>query len=550
MRTGVAQRTGSPLLAIARDPLLRRAGTALALYRIAEFGPWVAMLVFAYANGGATAAGVVSLVLLVPTALFAPFAGALIDRYGASGTLVGGYTVQAFAMGATAVTLLVGAPPVASYLLGAVTATVLTVTHPAHAVMSPGIARTTEQLVALNAITGWILSVGLIIAPAVAGLILEVSTPGAVYALGALCLAGAAVVVFPLRGLVPPLARPETERRRPGPIRELGEGARALTGEAATREVLLVLAATFLMVGAFDVLAVVLAVGVLGLGGSGAGYLTALHGAGAVIGAGTSFALIGRARIMPLLLSAAFLGGAGFVVLGIATVLPVALVVATVAGISRSLLEVSAATLLQRVTPTALLARVFAFKEGLAMAAWGLGSIMVPGLIALGGVRLALIGTGAIVPIIVLTRFSRLLHIDAVATVPVVAIALLRSMRIFRALPVPALEGIARGVIDVPVAGGASIVTQGEPGDRYYAIADGTVEVTIDGRLVATLDRGEGFGEIALLRETPRTASVTAKTDALLLAIEREPFLVAVIGHAESEARLTAIVDERLPAGR
>jgi MFS family permease len=550
MSTGVAQRTRSPLLTIARDPLLRRAGTALALYRIAEFGPWIAMLVFAYANGGATAAGVVSLALLVPTALFAPFAGALIDRYGASGTLVGGYTMQAFAMGTTAVTLLVGAPPVVSYLLGAVTATVLTVTHSAHAVMSPGIARTTEQLVALNAITGWILSVGLIVAPAVAGLILEVSTPGAVYALGALCLAGAAVVVFPLRGLVPPLARPETERRRPGPIRELGEGARALTGEAATREVLLVLAATFLMVGAFDVLAVVLAVGVLGLGGSGAGYLTALHGAGAVIGAGMSFALIGRARIMPLLLGAAFLSGAGFVVLGIATLLPVALVVAAVAGISRSLLEVSAATLLQRVTPTALLARVFAFKEGLAMAAWGLGSIMVPGLIALGGVRLALIGTGAIVPIIVLTRFSRLLHIDAVATVPVVAIALLRSMRIFRALPVPALEGIARGVIEVPVAGGTSILKQGETGDRYYAIADGTVEVTIDGRLVATLDRGEGFGEIALLHETPRTASVTAKTDALLLAIEREPFLVALIGHSESEARLTAIVDERLPAVR
>jgi MFS family permease len=550
MRTGVAQGTGSPLPTIARDPVLRRAGTALALYRTAEFGPWVAMLVFAYENGGATAAGVVSLALLAPAALFAPFAGAVIDRYGASRTLVGGYMVQASAMVATAVSLLVGAPPVVSYLLGAVTATVLTVTHSAHAVMSPGIARTPEQLVALNAITGWILSVGLIVAPAVAGLILEVSTPGAVYALGALLLAGAAALTFALRGLVPPLARSEEGRRRPGPIRELGHAARGLAGEAAAREVLLVLAATYLMVGAFDVLAVVLAIGELGLGGAGAGYLTALHGAGAVIGAAASFALIGRARIMPFLLIAAFLSGAGFVVLGIATLLPVALVVGAVAGVSRSLLEVSAATLLQRATPTVLLARVFAVKEGLSMAAWGLGSIMVPALIALGGVKLALIGTGAIVPVIVLTRFSRLVHVDAVATVPVVAITLLRSMRIFRALPVPALEGIAHGATEVSVAGGASIVKQGEPGDRYYAIADGTVEVTIDGRFVGTLDRGEGFGEIALLREAPRTASVTAKTDASLLAIDREPFLVALTGHAESEARLTTIVAERLPAGR
>ena len=104
-----------------------------------------------------------------------------------------------------------------------------------------------------------------------------------------------------------------------------------------------------------------------------------------------------------------------------------------------------------------------------------------------------------------------------------------------RALPAPALEGIAHGATNVPVTAGASIFEQGEPGDRYYAIADGTIDVSVDGRLVATLGRGEGFGEIALLHETPRTASVAAKTDALLLAIEREPFLVAVVGHAESE---------------
>ena len=420
-----------PLWTLARDPLLLRATSALGLYRLAEFGPWVAILVFAYEQGGATATGVVSLALLTPTALCAPLAGPLIDRYGASRVLVAGYGLQALAMAATAAALLTGLQPVVSYVCAAITATVLTVTHPAHAVVSPGIARTTEQLVALNAITGWVLSVGLVVAPALAGLILEVAAPGAVYAAGAVCLALAAALVFPLRNLVPPLNRADVHAGAANALVELRGALTTLLAGGATAEVLLVLTATFVTVGAFDVLAVALAVGVFDLGGSGAGYLTALYGGGAVIGAAASFMLIGRSRMVPMLVSAAFLGGAAFVVLGVTMSLLWTPVLIVVAGVSRSLLEVSGATLLQRVTPTALLARVFAFKEGLTMAAWGLGSVLVPVLIALGGVELALIGAGAIAPVLVLARFRRLARIDAAATVPVVAIALLRPCRSF-----------------------------------------------------------------------------------------------------------------------
>ncbi len=535
----------SPLRALAANRVLRREAAALALYRLAEFGPWVAMLVFAYAQGGATTTGLVSLALLVPTALFAPFAGPLIDRFGASRVLLGAYLAQAVAMGATAASLLVDAPPVSTYVLGAVTAMALTVTHPAHAVVSPGIARTTEQLVALNAVTGWILSIGLVVAPAAAGLILAFSEPGAVYAAGAGCLFVAAVLVVPLRDLVPALAR-EVADTGGGTVRQLEEGARMLARSSASREVVIVLAATFLMIGAFDVLAVVLALGSLGIGGSGAGYLTATHGAGAVVGALASFALVGRARLVPVMIGAALLAAIAFLILGIETSILVAFVVAAVSGISRSLLEVTGQTLLQRVTSTALLARVFAFKEGLTMAAWGLGSVTVPLVIAIAGVRGALFVTGAIVPAIVLLRLRPLQRVDAAVAVPVVAIALLRSLQVFRALPVPALEGIARAAHNLSVPAGAAIVRQGEPGDRYYAIADGTVEVIKDGRLVATRGRGEGFGEIALLHGVTRTATVVAVTAATLTAIEREPFLVAVTGHSQTRERLEHVASQRL----
>ena len=379
----------SVIRALAANGVLRRDAAALGLYRLAEFGPWVAMLVYAYSLGGATATGVVSLALLAPTALFAPFAGPMIDRFGASRTLLGAYASQAVAMAATAASLLSGAPPVVTYVLGAVTAMLLVVTHPAHAVVSPGIARTAGQLVALNAVTGWILSVGLVLAPAGAGLILADSSPGAVYAAGAVCLVGSALLVAPLCNLVPPLAS-ETDASEHGPLRQLAEGARMLATSSAPREVIIVLGATFFMVGAFDVLVVVLAVGSIGLGGSGAGYLTAAHGAGAVLGAVASLALIGRARLVPVMVGAALLAAAAFVVLGFETSALVAFTVAAVTGISRSLLEVSGQTLLQRVTSTELLARVFAFKEALAMAAWALGSISVPIVIAFAGNRGAL----------------------------------------------------------------------------------------------------------------------------------------------------------------
>jgi hypothetical protein len=300
------------------------------------------------------------------------------------------------------------------------------------------------------------------------------------------------------------------------------------------------------MVGAFDVLAVVLAVGTLDIGGSGAGYLTAAHGVGAVVGAVGSLALVGRSRLVPVMLGAAFAAGVAFMALGIATTLAVAFVVAAVSGVSRSLLEVSGQTLLQRVTSTEMLARVFAFKEGLAMAAWGVGSAVVPLAIALAGTTGALVLTGSLVPVLMLVRLRRLLAVDSAVEVPAVVIALLRSLQVFRALPVPALEGVAHTAEELTVASGATVVSKGEHGDRYYAIADGELEVRDGAARLALLGRGEGFGEIALLHDGIRTATVVATTDARLVAVAREPFLVAVTGHGETHARVTEVVAERL----
>jgi CRP-like cAMP-binding protein len=145
-----------------------------------------------------------------------------------------------------------------------------------------------------------------------------------------------------------------------------------------------------------------------------------------------------------------------------------------------------------------------------------------------------------------LVRLRPLLAVDSAVVVPTVVIALLRSLRVFRALPVPALEGVAHAAEEIEVASGSAVVRKGEHGDHYYAIADGQVEVVDGTKRLAVLGRGEGFGEIALLHDGIRTATVVAMTDTLLVAIAREPFLVAVTGHGETHATLSEVVEQRL----
>jgi CRP-like cAMP-binding protein len=167
-------------------------------------------------------------------------------------------------------------------------------------------------------------------------------------------------------------------------------------------------------------------------------------------------------------------------------------------------------------------------------------------LFALGGARAAFFGVGAILPLVALSAGGRLLDIDRHATAPVVEVALLRSVPMLALLPPPTLESLARALIPVDVPAHVDVITQGDEGDRFYVIADGEVEVIADGTLVATLHRGDGFGEIALMYDVPRTATVHTCSDVRLYALEREDFLVALTGHLPAQTLAQGLASERL----
>ena len=506
---------------------LRRVELAYAGFNAAEWAAWIAMLVFAYGQGGTTEASLVAVLQLVPAAVCAPFLALLADRHRPALVLFGGYLAQAAGMAATAVAILVDAPLPFVYAGAVVAATAITITRPAQAVIVPSLARSVEELTATNVVSSWVESGATLLAAALAGVLLALAGAEFVFGLMAVLLLASALLVFGVHG--PGASAPDS-----------GEDTRSevLAGFAALREhshlrlLLGLLGSEFLLVGAMDILFVVLAIDVLDLGQGWVGYLNAAAGAGGVIGGIAAVTLVGRRHLFPSIAIGVLVCGAPFVAIALWPSTIAAVLLLALSGAGRSLMDVGCRTLLQRTTPADVLGRVFGLLEGLAMAGLALGALMIPPLVALGGSKAALIGAGLLLPVLTAVVARALIAADRGVKVPLVEIALLRSIPLFAPLPPPEIEGLARALEPLRLPAGTVIIRIGEQGDRFYAVAEGEVEVTRDGASLARLARGDGFGEIALLAGVPRTATVTALTEVQLYALEKGPFVTAITGHA------------------
>jgi MFS family permease len=523
------------LAGIVRNPALSRVLVAFIGFNAAEWGAWIAMLVVAYRHGGATTAGLVATAQLVPAAVFAPFSAVLGDRHPPARVLAWGYVAQAIALGATAAVLLDGAAPVLAYALAACAATAVTITRPTQAALVPALARTPDELTAANVVAGWVESVSMLISPALTGVLLAVSSAGVVFVVMAGAVAVAAIIVTPIHGPAPIASSTSV-------LAETVGGFEIVSRDANAATVLSCVATQYIAIGALDVLYVVLAFGVLHIGAGGAGYLNAAFGAGGAIGVVVTTRLIGRPRLATPLLLSIVAWAAAFVALGIRPTTILAFTLLGGAGLARSVLDVSGRTLLQRVSRPDLVARIFGVLEGISMAALAAGSLLTPALVAAVGAKVGIICLGCVLLLAAAPFARRLLTIDADATVPVVELGLLRHLAMFSPLAAPELEGLARSLKLASRSRGEVIVREGEIGDRFYVIADGELHVST-GR---TLRRGDSFGEIALLRDIPRTATVTAATDVRLYSLAKEPFVAAVTGHPAAHAVADQVVAEHL----
>jgi hypothetical protein len=507
----------------------------------AQVGVWVALLVYAYQHGGATAAGVMALVQLVPGALLAPYLGGLSDLRRAGRVLVGGYAAFAGSTAIVAVVISVGGPRLAVFALAPLINLAICVPRPAQAVLLPSIVESAEELAAANAGQGWLESAATLIVPIMVALLLAAGGPALATA-GMAALAGlAALVVLTIGGPLPFAS--STDRSTDG--RALSS-LRLIARQPATLVLVAVLGAQYILVGALDLIFVVLAFGVLGMGQGGPGYLTAAFGAGGLLAILITASLVGRQRLASALIVGGLAAPGVLLLLAVHSTLASAFVLIALAGVGRSLFDVTGRTLLQRTAPPDLLARVFGLLESLLNAGLAIGVVLVPPLVALGGAKAALIGTGLVMLGVLATTQGRLRTLDAAATVPLIEIHLLRSIPLFAPLPAPALESLARALTPLSLPAGTVVIREGDPGDCYYAIAGGELRVERGGVAITTLRRREGVGEIALIRDTPRTATVIAQTDVDLYTLDREPFLLAMTGHASARQTADAIAQSRL----
>ena len=507
------------------NPDLRRVLVAYLLFNVAEWATWIALLVWGYGVGGVRGSSEIALVQLVPGALLAAPAASLMGRMPRGRALALGYAAQTVAFVAVGVVLLAGSPPVVVGLAAAVSAVSVTLTRPIHQALLPEISRTTGDLTAGNAVSGSLEAVATFLGPATSGLVLAWWGAGGVFLVMSGC---SAVGVLLTARLVTAAPRRVEGRRR-------GNGALGtVLRNPAARLMSLLIAAEYALVGMMDILLVVLALDILGMSDAGPGILNSAIGVGGIAGAALTFTLIGRPRLAGPLVLGALCAGVAFALAGLAVVPIVALVLVAVSGAGKLFYDVASRTFIQRLLPDHLLTAMFGLQEAFTMTGIALGTLAAPTLVGLVGARGAFVAAGCFLPLVAVASYGILRRLDSTSTVPVDVLALLMRVPILAVLAPRIVERMALDAVAEQVPAGASVVRQGEVGTLFYVIESGRVSVDISGAAIRELEAGEWFGEIALLRDVPRTASVTALTDVVLWGVDRDSFLASVTAVGQS----------------
>jgi MFS family permease len=524
-----------------RNRGLRRLQLAWAGSIIGSWAYTVALVVYAFDQGGASAVGLVGLVRWLPSAFASPLAAILGDRFPRVRVMLVTDLLRAAALGAMAACVVTDAPAAAVYALASAVAVIGTAFHPAQSALLPSLARTPDELTAANVSSSTLESLGFCVGPALGGLLLSFSTSWVVFVITACTFLWSALMLAPLlREAEPPLTR-ET----PHVLDEATAGFRTIGKDPRLRLVVGLFSAQTLVNGAFGVLITVSAFELLDLGASGVGYLNAAVGVGGIVGGLISLALVGHKRLATTFGIAVAGTGAPLLLVGGKPSTAVALIAFGLIGFANIICDVSGFTILQRGTPSEVLARVFGVLHSLIYATVAVGAVIAPVLVNAFGVRWTLVVVGLLLPVLAVLTHASLVRMDTEPGDPQ-RLELLQGIPLFSPLSPPVLEQLAAGLVPVSASAGEEIIRLGDHGDRFYVVSSGEVEVLVDGRPPRREGEGSYFGEIALLRDVPRTATVRAATDVELYALDRDDFIPAVSGHAGSIQAAEAVIGARM----
>lgn len=504
---------------------------------VSEAGSWlygVALLVYVFEqtrSPGWIAAA--TILRTIPYVMLGPLGGVVADRYDRRAVMITSDLTRALLM-------FLLAASAASSMHAGIAIGLAFLTAAAGAAYGPSVAALTPSVVneralaGANASMGTIEHVALIVGPALGGLLLVLGSAATAFVVnGVTFLFSATCIAF-----ISKRGRGREPSTRPSVRRRLAEGLSAITSAPQVSIVVMFVFAASFLYGHESVLLVFVSERLLGTGSEGVGFLNAAIGAGGVLAAGMTSRLAGSERARVVL------------TIGIvASAVPLAIVSAVrspwiayglmgLIGAGSIAFEVVSMTLLQRGLARDVLARVFGILDSLAIAGVMLGSLVAPLIVGLFGLRAALVVVGTSIPLLVvastpsLKRLERRAAARAEELAPIVK-PLARS-EIFAGAPSPAIEAVAAATRRETIDAGTTVIREGEGADDFFLVLDGSLEVRSAGEggrepvALGTLGPGDHFGEIGLLEELPRTATVTAITTCDVLRIPGAEFLAAV----------------------
>jgi MFS family permease len=535
--------SGKAFVASFRSRDLGRAQIAFFAFELTEWGGLIALFVYAFQTGGTAAVGVIALFQQLPAAVVASFGSVLGDRYDRRRVLILVFVTFTTVTLAAGIAMLLDAPSPVAILLACSSGWVLTLVRPTYGALLPWIVRTPQELTTSYAANGLIESVSMFLGPILVGTVLafaagrSISGPGLAYtALGALLLLGT-VLLWTTGTSNRTVDEEPADAFR---LAELGAGYAYVMRDPRRRLLVGLVGIGSLELGAIDTVIVVLAIQVLKTGDAGVGFLNAALGVGAVIGAMVAMVSGQRARLFPSFRAGLMAGGAPLAVTAAAPFLAAPML--AVAGGGMQCLDITGRTMLQRLVPDEKLSRTYGVLESLYVGMEGVGAFAASLAVVWFGPLWTILVAGAFLPLAGLLARKRIASLDVGVRVPIAEMAVLRKTDLFAPLPPSALERVARNLIPIDVQPGSVVIREGDRGDRFYVVEHGTAVITQGGTTVADQGPGDYFGEVALLFDQPRNATVTATSYLRLLVLERDEFLRVVTGQdaVGSRARLVA----------
>jgi hypothetical protein len=536
------QTRGDRLEALRRvlaEPVFRR----IELSTLGSYGgeatALVAFSVLAYRIGGPWGIALLVAVQMLPAAALVPFLSRVAERARRERALVAVDGMRLLIAVTAWLLELSGQPRSLLLPLAAGLTTLSAVSNSVRRSLLPLLVSGPSELTALCVATSVVQAAAQTGGPLLAGVLFAFATPSAVLLAAAACFALALVAAFGLPDTTAVAVRPAGAARF-SPVR----GIRAIRTQRDLRLATGLFAAKNLGRGALNVFVVLIALRLVDVGSAGVGWLTAAVGAGGVVGGLAAARLVGIRRLAtPMAVGVAFWGLA-FLLVAAAPQLGVAIVALLGVGVGNTLADVAGYSLVGRSARDDTLARVYAVHEAVRALAITAGAGAAALVAATAGTRESLVAAGVVITAAALAGFAR--GRTETPVPPPEHLDVLRATPLLGWLAPVALERVATTLRPVEIAADEVLMIEGDDGDDAYLVMTGELVAERDGVAVGTISRGGVVGEIALLRDTPRTATVRALVDSRLLAIDRDEFLAAATGSAAAREASDDLVDQRL----